>query len=60
VSQLDQDIRDQVDLILDAGSLPGGKGSTVVDVTEDPPKIIREGVIQAEEIRGVLGGVPTI
>jgi len=56
VSQLDVHIRDEVDLILDAGTLPGAKESTVVDVTADPPGIIREGAIQAEEIRAVLEG----
>ena len=49
-------IRDQVDLVLDAGRLPGGEGSTVVDVTESPPKIIREGTIEAEKIEKVLKG----
>jgi L-threonylcarbamoyladenylate synthase len=39
-----------VDLILDAGPLKGGIGSTVVDVTADPPKILREGAISAKDI----------
>lgn len=50
VEHLDLPIRDQVDLVLDAGRLAGGKGSTVVDVTADPPKILRQGVIDAKEI----------
>jgi L-threonylcarbamoyladenylate synthase len=53
---LDQHIRDQVDLVIDAGKLPGGEGSTVVDVTVNPPKIIREGAIEAEKIERVLKG----
>jgi L-threonylcarbamoyladenylate synthase len=50
VSDIDTDITDRVDLILDAGTLKGGFGSTVVDVTVDPPKIIREGAIRATDI----------
>ena len=41
----------QLDLILDAGPLAGGRGSTVVDVTEtDRPIVLREGVISARDI----------
>jgi L-threonylcarbamoyladenylate synthase len=56
VAGLDQHIRDQVDLVIDAGRLPGGEGSTVMDVTVNPPKIIREGAIEAEKIERVLKG----
>ena len=48
-------IRDQVDVILDAGLLQGGKGSSVVDVTVDPPRILREGAVSAEKIAATLG-----
>ena len=54
VGRLDHHIRDQVDMVLDAGRLAGGVGSTVVDVTVEPPKILREGVIDAEKIWTVL------
>jgi len=36
----------EVDLIIDGGKTAGGKGSTILDVTVDPPEIIREGMIQ--------------
>lgn len=36
---------DQVDLIIDAGEA-GGIGSTVVDLTVSPPRVLREGVIR--------------
>ena len=36
---------DKVDLIIDAGKSPGGKPSTIIDVTVNPPKILREGRI---------------
>ncbi len=54
VSDIAGDITDRVDLILDAGTLKGGIGSTVVDVTVDPPEIIREGAICAEDILAAL------
>ena len=49
---LDPQIAGQVDLILDAGTLQGGVGSTVVDVTEEPPRILREGEVTAGQILG--------
>jgi L-threonylcarbamoyladenylate synthase len=58
VSELNHQIRAQVDLVLDAGELGGGRGSTVVDVTEVSPKILRAGVIPPEHIRSVLSGLP--
>jgi L-threonylcarbamoyladenylate synthase len=36
---------DKVDLIIDSGKAPGGKPSTIVDVTVSPFKILREGRI---------------
>lgn len=44
----------KLSLALDAGPLRGGMGSTIVDVTEDPPAILREGVVAAEDIYAVL------
>ncbi|MDY6906148.1 MAG: L-threonylcarbamoyladenylate synthase [Thermodesulfobacteriota bacterium] len=35
------------DLILDAGKLQGGVGSTVIDVTVSPPSILRQGIVPA-------------
>jgi L-threonylcarbamoyladenylate synthase len=42
------------DLILDAGRLKGGPGSTVVDVTLYPPRILREGSVPAADVLAVL------
>ena len=44
----------KVDLILDGGKTEGGKGSTILDVTSDPPVINREGMIGGKEIAEVL------
>jgi L-threonylcarbamoyladenylate synthase len=43
-------LKDRVDLILDGGETIGGKGSTILDVTADPPRILREGTISADEL----------
>ena len=37
-------------LVLDGGPRTGGAASTVVDLTVDPPAIIREGPVSAEEL----------
>ncbi|MCK4469592.1 MAG: threonylcarbamoyl-AMP synthase [Desulfobacterales bacterium] len=54
ISDLDPLIADELDLILDAGPLEGGIGSTVIDVTGNLPKILRQGAIVAEDIFAVL------
>jgi len=50
LSDLEPLIADKLDLILDAGKLKGGAGSTIVDVTGSAPKILREGAIPAKDI----------
>jgi L-threonylcarbamoyladenylate synthase len=54
ISELDRAIADSVDLILDAGRLAGGQGSTIVDVTVNPPVVIREGAVAASRIQAAL------
>ena len=41
---------DRVDLVLDAGPSGGGTPSTVLDITTDPPKILREGHIKRHQL----------
>ncbi len=45
---------DGVDLVLDSGPLMGGVGSTVVDVTIDPPRILREGMVSTADILAAI------
>jgi len=40
----------RLDLVLDGGPTQGKNPSTVLDVTVDPPLIVREGLVSAEEI----------
>jgi L-threonylcarbamoyladenylate synthase len=47
-------VGDDIDLILDGGRTPGGKGSTVLDVTLDPPVVLREGIVSREELKPFL------
>jgi len=54
IQNLDSTIFHKVDLVLDAGTLLGGTGSTVVDVTEKKCRIIREGIISAEQVFAAL------
>jgi L-threonylcarbamoyladenylate synthase len=48
-------IGDEVDLVLDAGPCPGGIGSTVIDVTVYPPRILRTGAVTEQQIWAALG-----
>ena len=42
---------DRVDLIIDGGRCPGGRESTIVDLTGETPLILRQGAIPLEEIK---------
>ncbi len=44
----------RIELLLDGGPVPGGVPSTVVDCTQDPPQILRQGALTAEEIAAAL------
>jgi len=48
---------DRIDLILDGGETAGGIGSTVLNVTVDPPEMVRHGMITHKELEGVIGAV---
>ncbi len=46
---------EQIDLIVDGGKTSSTVPSTVVDVREEEPVIVREGAISGAEIRRILG-----
>ncbi|MFN7039141.1 MAG: L-threonylcarbamoyladenylate synthase [Alphaproteobacteria bacterium] len=50
VGSISKEILDKLDLIIDGGETEFQYGSTIIDMTEDEPKILREGVIKEEEI----------
>lgn len=45
-------VGDLVDLVLDGGETAGGKPSTIIDVTADTPRVVREGAVPVREILG--------
>lgn len=42
------------DLIIDAGMLPSAQPSTIIDLTDSKPKILRIGPVSAEKLREIL------
>lgn len=45
----------RIDLIIDDGETTGETGSTVLDLTVDPPGILREGMISQEKLENLIG-----
>ncbi len=54
VKEIEEDILNQVDIVVDSGE-GLGTPSTVIDLTVQPPRIIREGAIRREELSGLIG-----
>ena len=48
--EVGQQLGGKIDFIIDGGKCPGGKESTVVDVSSQEPVILRQGLIPAHEI----------
>ena len=42
---------DMVDLIIDAGPVKSLKGSSILDLTTEPPQLVREGEVSREELQ---------
>lgn len=45
---------ERLDFVIDGGRCPGGKESTIIDLTQQPPRILREGAIPRKEIEKLL------
>ncbi len=50
-----EDLAGRIELILDAGPTPVGVESTVLDVTRDPPVLLRPGGVTKEALEAFLG-----
>ena len=50
---------DKIDLVIDGGRCPGGRESTVVDMTGEKPLVLREGAISVEELQRVCDSITT-
>lgn len=47
-----------IDFVLDGGVAPGGVASTIVDVSGDGLRVLREGAVSREEVKAALGKEP--
>ena len=52
-----QGLDGRMDLVLDAGPAPGGLESTVLDLTVDPPRVLRPGLVTISQLEAVIGNV---
>ncbi|MBU1261547.1 threonylcarbamoyl-AMP synthase [bacterium] len=53
-------LKDTVELILDGGVCKIGLESTILDLTEDPPLLLRRGGLAIEKIESLIGEVTVI
>ena len=53
-AQARDQLGDRVDYVIDGGTAPGGVGSTVVDVSRNPPALLRPGAVSWEAIEAAL------
>lgn len=52
-----EDLNEKIDVILDSGNTEIGVESTVLDLTANPPMILRPGGISLESLRNIIGEV---
>lgn len=50
IEEIPEVLLDAVDIILDAGTTPGGLPSTVIDVSEEPFRVVREGALPSHDV----------
>jgi L-threonylcarbamoyladenylate synthase len=53
-AEVEQVLGTQLDLIVDGGSAPGEKLSTLLDSTTEPPTLLREGALSCSDLESVL------
>ena len=51
---------DSLDMIVDGGERIGGVPSTILDVSMDPPQLIREGAVKKKDIEGIIGEIAIV
>lgn len=54
-AEIDPALAVRLDLILDGGPVPGGRPSTILDLSGSRPAILRDGAVPPEKIAAVLG-----
>jgi L-threonylcarbamoyladenylate synthase len=56
--QVERTLGGRLDLLIDAGTTPGGAASTIVDVTGADPALVRAGAISWDDIQAWLHSAP--
>jgi L-threonylcarbamoyladenylate synthase len=56
-SHVMHDLDGRIDMVLDGGPTTVGVESTVVDLTVDPPRVLRPGGISVEALRGIVPAI---
>lgn len=56
-SHVIEDLTGRVDLIIDGGDVPIGVESTIIDLTQEIPVMLRPGYVTLEQLQSVLGEV---
>lgn len=56
-AHVEEDLAGKIDMIIDGGSVDIGVESTILDMTVDPPMILRPGAITKEMIEEVIGEI---
>ncbi len=54
IEELRRQVGDRVDCLIESGPAPAGTASTIVDLSADAPRLIREGVIPFQQIAVLL------
>jgi L-threonylcarbamoyladenylate synthase len=50
-----EEFGDEIDLVIDGGETPGGVASTVLDLSGERPRILRQGAVARREIEELCG-----
>lgn len=56
-AELTEEIKSKVDIVIDGGECQVGEASTIIDLTQTVPKLLRKGAISTEEIEKIIGKV---
>ncbi|MFP4257105.1 MAG: L-threonylcarbamoyladenylate synthase [Desulfobacterales bacterium] len=54
IEDISREVTQAADLVMNAGTLEPGAGSTILDVTAEPPKILRHGPVAEEDVFSLL------
>jgi tRNA threonylcarbamoyl adenosine modification protein (Sua5/YciO/YrdC/YwlC family) len=55
--QVLRELEGRIHAVVDGGACPLGVASTVLDLTQSPPKILRQGGVTKDQLRAVIGEV---